>query len=168
MHDPAEIGSSSSLSISAWLPVVAFGLLAAAAICLWFMTDRRQSPVAAPPSAGDPRLTYSTPYRNVRPDVKYVGDEACAACHQDISETYRHHPMGQSFAPVARIASRERLDKTTHNPFEAFGFHYLVERQASRFFKGVRPRFPGPECLRAERRGSLCGGFRHTGTFLPY
>src|SRR5262245_58160657 len=38
-------------------------------------------PAPPPPAASDPRLSYATPYRNVRPDVAYVGDEACAGCH---------------------------------------------------------------------------------------
>ena len=27
-------------------------------------------------------------------DVKYVGDAACARCHAEIADTFRHHPMG--------------------------------------------------------------------------
>ena len=48
----------------------------------------------------DPRLTFATPYRNVRPDVKYVGDETCAACHATESTSFRRHPMGRSAAWV--------------------------------------------------------------------
>ena len=52
--------------------------------------DERPKAVANPVSVGpaaecppelDPRLTFATPYRNVRPDVEYVGDPSCANCH---------------------------------------------------------------------------------------
>jgi hypothetical protein len=42
-----------------------------------------------------------TPWKNARPDVKYVGDAACARCHEDIAATFRRHPMGRSLAPIA-------------------------------------------------------------------
>src|SRR5207302_9376872 len=77
----------------------------------------------------DPRLTYDTPLRNVRPDVKYVGDQACASCHFDKMETYRRHPMGRSLAPIAQVASQQEYDKKSGNPFEALGFQFLVERR---------------------------------------
>src|SRR5216684_2560189 len=50
--------------------------------------------------ANDPRLSCDSPFLNVRPDVKYVGADACAACHSDQAVPYRRHPMGQSLAPV--------------------------------------------------------------------
>ncbi|MBO0697614.1 MAG: hypothetical protein J2P46_04410, partial [Zavarzinella sp.] len=40
------------------------------------------------PPPPDPRLTFDTPFRNVRPDVAYVGDAACAPCHQDLCDTF--------------------------------------------------------------------------------
>ncbi len=43
--------------------------------------------------AKDPRLTFDTPFRNVKPEVKYVGDAACAECHSAIDESYHRHPM---------------------------------------------------------------------------
>jgi len=52
------------------------------------------------PVPPDPRLTYPTPFLNVRPEVKYMGDEACARCHRDLAESYHQHPMGQSLAIV--------------------------------------------------------------------
>ena len=46
------------------------------------------------PPADDPRLTITTPFQNVRPGVRYVGDEACADCHPSITTSFRLHPMG--------------------------------------------------------------------------
>src|SRR5438105_15099680 len=60
---------------------------------------------AEPISAEESGSTFRTPYRNVAAGVKYVGDRACAACHADKAETYRHHPMGYSFPPVAAVAA---------------------------------------------------------------
>ena len=79
----------------------------------------------------DPRLTYSTTYRNVRPNVAYVGDERCAACHEDIATTYRQHPMGQSLGVLEETTSIERLDQSADNPFEALGFRYQVLRRGT-------------------------------------
>ncbi len=83
-------------------------------------------PRAAPP---DPRVTFDTPYRNVRPEVKYVGDSACAGCHEGHAKTYREHPMGRSLAPVAAATPIERFDTPARNPFTAGGFTYRVDRQ---------------------------------------
>ncbi len=82
----------------------------------------------------DPRLTVATPFRNVRPEVKYVGDEACGQCHLRQAETYRQHPMGRSLSAVASVAAQERYDKAVHNPFESSGFQFLVERRGERIF----------------------------------
>src|SRR5262245_49911182 len=50
--------------------------------------------------AVDPRLTYETEYRNVRPDVKYVGDQSCAACHEAQCSSYAQHPMKRTLQPL--------------------------------------------------------------------
>ena len=77
----------------------------------------------------DPRLTFATPYRNVRPEVGYVGDEACSVCHPRIAATYRHHPMGRSLSAVARADRLERYDAAAHNPFDTARFRYAIERR---------------------------------------
>jgi Flp pilus assembly protein TadD len=77
----------------------------------------------------DPRRTFQTPYRNVRPEVKYLGDAACAKCHSKIAETYRLHPMGQSLATQMNGLPLERYDDAAHNPFQNAGVTYKVNRQ---------------------------------------
>ena len=77
----------------------------------------------------DPRLTYPTPYRNVRPGVKYVGDAACGGCHHAHSDQYRQHPMGRSLATVANATPLERFDLQAHNPFKAGLFTYRIEHE---------------------------------------
>src|SRR5205807_7155897 len=83
-------------------------------------------------AALDPRLTYPTPYQNVRPGVQYVGDDACAGCHRKLFNSYRLHSMGQSLAPVSSASARESYDEASHNPFEMSGFRYQVVRDGQR------------------------------------
>ena len=75
-----------------------------------------------PPPPADPRYTFFTPYRNVRPEVKYVGDAACAGCHAGIDKSYHQHPMGRSAELVGKGPPLERYDATARNPFEAKGY----------------------------------------------
>src|SRR5438067_1374410 len=71
--------------------------------------------VDTPPA--DPRLTFATPFRNVKPNVQYVGDSACATCHQEIDKNYHAHPMGRSAEFTAKASPIERYDAAAHNPF---------------------------------------------------
>ncbi len=80
----------------------------------------------------DPRLAYSGPFRNVPPNVEYVGDEKCLPCHQDIHRTYAKHPMGRSLVPIARLAGEQTYDAAHHNPFEAFDILFRVDRRGDR------------------------------------
>ena len=67
---------------------------------------------------------------NVRPNVEYLGDEACAGCHRDVSRTYHQHPMGQSLLPIAVVAPRQRYEPAAFNPFDAVGSQFRIEREA--------------------------------------
>jgi Flp pilus assembly protein TadD len=80
------------------------------------------------PETDDPRLTSKTIYRNVRPEVHYVGDEACIRCHREMAEAYHRHPMARSLAPVAQADPVEQFGASAQNPFDAGGFRYDVER----------------------------------------
>jgi Tfp pilus assembly protein PilF len=117
------------------LVVLALTGAAAAAYRFWWMSAAAQ-PAAivetpAIPSA-DPRLLYGGAYRNVHPDVQYVGDAACTKCHVDVAATYQHHPMGRSTAPIAALAPRQAYDAKHNNPFESLGARFLVERRGER------------------------------------
>jgi len=117
------------------LPVAAaiLGLLALGVLWLWRPRPAPDGTDRAEPV--DPRLSFPTPYRNVRPDVQYAGDRACADCHQDVAASFRQHPMGRALAPVAAAPPIERFDKAAHNPFAApdpfvgGGLHYGVSRR---------------------------------------
>ena len=70
----------------------------------------------------------SSPYKNTRPGVKYVGDAACSRCHAEIAETFRQHPMGRSLSPItaAPIKGDEAGDRLL---FEAQGLQYSIENR---------------------------------------
>lgn len=86
-------------------------------------------PVTPPASGTSDVEVPPSPYRNTRPGVRYMGDEACAECHAVQAKSYKHHPMGLSFAPVSDFLNSERLDQAAGNPFEANGLRLRVERR---------------------------------------
>jgi hypothetical protein len=97
----------------------------------------RWRPVAPAPDPGppavptprDPRVAYQGPYHNVRPDVEYVGDAACARCHVKIAKDYQQSAMGRSMRPIAEVAPLQRYGADANNPFEALGYQFFVERR---------------------------------------
>ncbi len=101
----------------------------------------------------DPRLTFATPYRNVRPDVRYVGDDRCADCHVEQAESYRRHPMGRTFGLVSRgrvarpgDGRAASYDPTAQNRFEALGVEFSVEPRRERIMH---------RAVRHDRQGGL-------------
>jgi Flp pilus assembly protein TadD len=116
------------LTWSAVALLVVAGLAGALAGWHW----RRGGPPAE--AEPDPRVTYPTPYRNVRPEVAYVGDEACAPCHAEVSRTYHEHPMGRSMAVVSAAAGPERSGAEAHSPFTMSGQTFRVERRDGQVF----------------------------------
>ncbi|HTU19975.1 MAG TPA: tetratricopeptide repeat protein [Gemmataceae bacterium] len=128
IHPKLKAGGTPARRRAFWLCGVL--VLAVALLLLWLWQRRPGRAVAV----SDPRLTAATPYRNVRPDVRYVGDAACAECHPSHAESYHQHPMGRSLAPVAQVAANQRYDAGVHNPFETEGFRYQVVREGDRVF----------------------------------
>jgi Flp pilus assembly protein TadD len=107
------------------LAIIAAGLL----ILLGFWAFRAwKVPDPVPSKDADPRLVFSTPFRNVRPDVGYVGDSECARCHAEQARKYRLHPMGRSVSPVEVDDKLEHYDAKANNPFELDGFRFRAER----------------------------------------
>jgi predicted CXXCH cytochrome family protein len=84
------------------------------------------SPDPPPP---DPRLTFPTPFRNVKPDIGYVGDVTCSGCHPDITRSYHAHPMGRSAEIAVRAESIEDFEQG--NPFRAGPYEMRVEKTAN-------------------------------------
>src|SRR5437588_1386763 len=132
--------------------IVFLVLLAALALAGWLIWKRSPSadiPLASPrPVPADPRLTFPTTYRNVRPEVKYVGDETCASCHGSQTSGYHEHPMAHSMSLVSRAPPIERYDAAAHNPFEKFGFDFQIEHRGDHaFHKILRRDQSGREAL---------------------
>jgi Flp pilus assembly protein TadD len=135
MKRSLSVGVSSRPARAGWLALLVslvLGLLALGAVWTWHAA-RKGEPAAPTAEPDDPRLTYPTPYRNVRPEVKYVGDAACADCHKEQTETYSRHPMGQSFALVAEATRIESYGPAARNPFTGSNLHYAVARRDGRF-----------------------------------
>jgi tetratricopeptide (TPR) repeat protein len=106
------------------LAVAGVGLLG---VLLW----RRGKDDAPRAELPDPRVAYAGPFRNVRPEVRYVPDARCAECHEKIAAAYAEHPMGRSLFPVAQ-APAPPTGPERHNPFEAFGSRFRVEKDGGR------------------------------------
>jgi predicted CXXCH cytochrome family protein len=102
--------------------VVYAGLLGLVGHHLW----RSRRALTPPPGLESPH--EGSPYRNTRPGVAYVGDQACRGCHEDISKLFQRHPMGQSLGSLAEVSPRESYDAAAHVTFTAQGFDYEVVR----------------------------------------
>ncbi len=116
----------------------------ATAVVLWPKPDRT-TPTDDPTGDGpspDPRLTFDTPFRNVKPEVAYVGDAVCAPCHKDIDHSFHKHAMGRS-ATLAAADGVEKFDAAARPTFTAFGrVEYRVERRGDRLMQVES--IPGP------------------------
>ncbi len=123
---------------------------AAAGAGVWWYTRGRPAPQTTHPAAGspdDPRLTFDTRYRNVRPNVGYVGDAACVRCHAAQADTYRHHPMGRSLAPAPGPRAEDHLGPMGRATFEALGLGYVAERHDDHLVHREALKGPGGEVL---------------------
>ncbi len=89
--------------------------------------DGTVTPDSNSPPAPDPRETFATPFRNVRPGIKYTGDAACADCHHEIDHSYHQHPMGRSAALIGPNDTNEKFDAAANNPASSQGFQLRVE-----------------------------------------
>jgi hypothetical protein len=104
----------------------------------WLRHDNRKPPDVLPlePALSDPppdpRLVYDGPYRNIHPDVKFVGDAPCAECHKDISRKYHNHPMARSLRSIADELGDSKYDHGSANPFTVLGSQFEVRRQGNR------------------------------------
>ena len=71
-----------------------------------------------------PPLDFSGPVLPLpaAPSSGYVGSTACRDCHEDIHDTFRRHPMGNSITHVGRASPIE--DYLEENTFASGGFQY--------------------------------------------
>jgi Tfp pilus assembly protein PilF len=141
-------------------------VFAAGAGAIWWHSRSQPAPDEAPPISDDPRLTYPTPFLNVRPEVQYVGDQACAGCHPGRSASYHQHPMGRSLATLSGTQAGEHLAESGRAAFEAQGLRYTIERRGDRLFHKEIVAGPGGEAMasvEAEAQFILGSGTRGAG-----
>lgn len=109
------------------------GVAASLALTLFLFWGRKpESPTPSAPSAPVP--WPESPYLNARLNVKYVGDEACAGCHQDHTKGYREHPMGQSFFASDKFPVLENYGDAKGITFDLGRWRYAVRRQGGKIF----------------------------------
>jgi Flp pilus assembly protein TadD len=90
---------------------------------------------------------YEGPYRNIHPDVKYVGDAACAGCHKPETDGFHRHPMSRSIVPIRELAPAQRYDTKAHNPFQALSSRFTVERRGGKVWHKQERLGPNGEAL---------------------
>jgi hypothetical protein len=99
--------------------------------------DGTDEELTADPPPPDPRTSFPTAFRNVRPGVKYVGDASCAECHRAIDESYHAHPMGRSAAFVSSTSSIEKMDPGSQPSFSVGKHGLRVEKTPGGFVHHV-------------------------------
>lgn len=142
-----------------------FALLLAVATGIFFLGRRPAERNDAEPavSSADPRLTWETPLRNVHPAVRYVGDEACAACH-DHGKRYRLHPMGRSAAQPT-LPGPGNTYPMAGLPFSRDGVRFEVEtRKGTIYHRACRTSSDGRNLYQVEAPVSLAIGSGKRGT----
>ncbi len=126
-------------------------LLGSAALAAWYFTLPTPPPVSTEPEppqpdppTPDPRIVFDSPYRNVKPGVGYVGDAACAKCHQALTKSYHAHPMGRSAALVSQATPIEKYAPSGHTEFTSGPFALSIEKSPTEVRHRVRVLEPTP------------------------
>ncbi|MFN6139581.1 MAG: hypothetical protein ACK480_13915, partial [Planctomycetota bacterium] len=144
--------------------------LAILGVCAWWLTQRKSQPTTkdldqliaeskenstdpiskasskSKVASNDPRLTYSTIFRNVKPDIAYVGDSNCAQCHQELCTTFHQHPMGRS-AIIAGGDDLEKLDPQSMNPCQVGPYEMSVRIEDGKMIHSLSAKMADGEVL---------------------
>lgn len=103
------------------------------------------APVYVPdPPTPDPRVTTDTPFRNVRPGVKYVGDATCNGCHTRICKSYHAHPMGRSAEFIPQATPLEKYPPPGQVAATVGPFDLNVEKTADGMTHRLKLHDPSP------------------------
>ena len=131
---PDEANSSESLARpSAPVLVLTCSVLVLGLGVGWTLWKDRHDRSTGSASREVPAAAWpGSPWRNARREVKYVGDEACARCHAEIAETFRHHPMGRSMAPISLAPAVGGDRPVGSNAFEAGSSEFTIQRSGGR------------------------------------
>ena len=94
----------------------------------------------------------TSPFQNAVEGVGYVGDAACATCHEDLYASYQQHGMAQSLYPLTAENAVERYDGDVLR-HEDSGFLYTAyERDGAFFQEEYRENAQGEKTHRLVRR----------------
>ncbi len=132
----------------------------------WWAGRREAAAVPERPDAPDPRLTYATDYLNVHPDVKYVGDKACAACHESECSSYEHHPMRRTLQPLPKADAIEAFSAAAGNPFTHDDLVYEVLRDEGRMIHRETHSGLGPTVAASREMAYTVGSGNHARSYL--
>jgi hypothetical protein len=126
-------------------------LLLSAAVFSWWRERSIPRPADAETTSPTAQLWSDSPYQNLRPEVRYVGDQACAECHPGEADSFRRHPMGRSLQPASDWQAGDRLTAKAHDPFHEQGLEFGVQIRAGRLCHRARRLDPGgTEVLKLE------------------
>ncbi len=114
--------------------IVVGGLLAVAVVVLLVWSFSSQRPPDIPPKSR--RVTNTASEILTKPPLPpedYVGSEACAKCHADISHAYQTHPMAHASAAISDASRLE--DYEVNTSFSTPGArHYRVVKTGDSVF----------------------------------
>lgn len=132
--------------------LIAVVLAAAGFAAVHFLRPPEPPPPTAPaytpdPPTPDPRVTADTPYRNVRPGVKYVGDAACNACHTGICKSYHAHPMGRSAELLPQPSPLEKFPPPGQVAASVGPFDLYAEKTAGGMTHRLKLHDPSPAAV---------------------
>ncbi|MBR9919831.1 MAG: tetratricopeptide repeat protein [Bacteroidetes bacterium] len=106
-------------------------------------------------------------FRNLDPEVDYVGMETCRSCHENIHETFIHTGMGQSFDRASKQKSAARFGDHALVYDEARDFYYYPFFKDTSFFV-LEFRLDGQDTIykRLEEIDYIIGSGHHTNSHL--
>ncbi len=107
-----------------WAIFVTVAVMSLGGVAYFLVQPERLPPE---PVAGAGALP--SPWRNLHPDVRYVGDDACAGCHAGVAQRYRRHPMARDLSPPEAVPPQVSTETT---PFQKLGLHFQVKSSGGR------------------------------------
>lgn len=97
-------------------------------------TGEPAAPEASVPADGTQPTAEGLAFRNVQGDVAFVGDVACADCHEDLWQGYQEHGMARSYYPLTPGNAVEDFPGAeVHH--QASGFYYRAYEQDGQFYQ---------------------------------
>lgn len=118
----------------------------------------------------DPRLVFDTPFRNVKPEVKYTGDASCAECHSAIDETYHKHPMGMSAHWTKDRPIEKEYSSGAPKSFSEQSCEFKVEQQEGAMLQTIKRTLSSGDAVAMKKIDAVIGvGSGHQGrSFLSW